>query len=193
VTIPDSTKEKTVFFHPSGKFKWEGGRLWRKRHPRFKNLPWTAINFIPRKGRGKYCSVPLVDEKTTTMYHRLVWECANERMIPEGMQIDHIDRNPLNNDPSNLRICTRSENQANTNRSSGASRWRGVTWNPRTRKWNVKPKLGPKRHWLGAYHEEEEAAMVANLFWLQNIKDFAAFNNHPNNLLIQPAPEEDTI
>lgn len=34
--------------------------------------------------------------------------------IPEGMEVDHIDRDPTNNAVCNLRICTHKENMRNT-------------------------------------------------------------------------------
>ncbi|HDT6063955.1 TPA: HNH endonuclease [Enterobacter kobei] len=36
--------------------------------------------------------------------HRVVWSIANGE-IPQGMTIDHIDRNPENNEISNLRLA----------------------------------------------------------------------------------------
>jgi hypothetical protein len=48
------------------------------------------------RGNGKYIA-------------RLVVE-AFIGEIPEGMQVNHIDGNPLNNCVTNLEICTRSEN-----------------------------------------------------------------------------------
>lgn len=49
--------------------------------------------------------------------HRLVYE-AFKGEIPEGMEIDHIDRNRRNNNPDNLRVVTHKENMLNRNTSS---------------------------------------------------------------------------
>src|SRR4028119_626146 len=45
---------------------------------------------------------------------------------PEGLEVDHIDRDKFNNQKANLRLCTRSENVKNT-RARGASRFKGVS------------------------------------------------------------------
>lgn len=52
------------------------------------------------RGRRLYC-------------HRIVWELHNGQ-IPEGMCIDHIDGNGLNNRIENLRLATLSDNQKNS-------------------------------------------------------------------------------
>lgn len=44
--------------------------------------------------------------------HRVVAECWHGQR-PEGMQVDHIDRNSLNNDYRNLRYVTKSEQMLN--------------------------------------------------------------------------------
>lgn len=46
--------------------------------------------------------------------HRVVAECWYGAR-PEGMQVDHIDRNSLNNDYRNLRYVTKSEQMLNRN------------------------------------------------------------------------------
>lgn len=53
--------------------------------------------------------------------HRVAWEIIHGP-IADGMCIDHIDGDGLNNKLSNLRIVTRSENQRNrrTNKNSRA-------------------------------------------------------------------------
>ena len=50
--------------------------------------------------------------------HRLVY-MAHFGIIPDDMMIDHIDRNPLNNDINNLRLSSRSLNCRNINHRRG--------------------------------------------------------------------------
>ncbi len=45
--------------------------------------------------------------------HRIIWEMFNGP-IPEGMLIDHIDGDTLNNRIENLRLATRQQNNANS-------------------------------------------------------------------------------
>jgi len=44
--------------------------------------------------------------------HRVVWEMFNGK-IPDGIQIDHIDRNRSNNHIENLRLATNQQNRQN--------------------------------------------------------------------------------
>lgn len=91
--------------------------------------------------------------KRTVGLHRLIL-CD-----PQG-DVDHIDRQPLNNTRGNLRACTRSENCMNVpNRAGKTSKHRGVS---KSRgKWVVVIRLGGKVQWIGTYKTEEEAAAVA--------------------------------
>jgi hypothetical protein len=55
------------------------------------------------------------DKRTNYFFHHLVAKCfISDR--PEGLVIDHIDRNKLNNNVSNLRYTTQKENMINTNK-----------------------------------------------------------------------------
>lgn len=63
---------------------------------------------ITNQGRE---AVTLSKNKTAKMFlvHRLVWESFNGP-IPNNLQINHIDENPLNNNISNLNLMTAKEN-----------------------------------------------------------------------------------
>ncbi|MBH9642358.1 HNH endonuclease signature motif containing protein [Burkholderia vietnamiensis] len=56
----------------------------------------------------------------------IVWVMHHGTDAPQGMVIDHADRNPLNDRLDNLRIASEGDNQANTSRKPGKSGVRGV-------------------------------------------------------------------
>src|ERR1700730_17241508 len=57
----------------------------------------------------------------------------------EGFTIDHIDRDPLNNQTDNLRYATRSQQEANKSvRVDNTSGYKGVTWHGSCQKWMVR-------------------------------------------------------
>lgn len=60
-----------------------------------------------------WCTQVNIKKKIRKVFlHRVVAECwYGER--PDGMQVDHIDRNSLNNDYRNLRYATKSEQMLN--------------------------------------------------------------------------------
>lgn len=89
----------------------------------------------------------------THQLHRVVMDC------PEGMVVDHINGNTLDNTLKNLRIVTKGQNLqnrrgANRNNRSGI---RGVTWTEPNKKWRV--KVG-KRH-VGMFDTLVEAEKAA--------------------------------
>lgn len=60
--------------------------------------------------KGYKClSVRVEGKLRTRKAHRLIWEAWVSK-IPEGMQINHIDGNKLNNDLNNLEVVTQKEN-----------------------------------------------------------------------------------
>lgn len=94
-------------------------------------------------------------DKTSTYMHSLVLQTAQT--------VDHIDRNGLNNQKSNLRLCTTSQNVANSGkRSNNTSGFKGVYFCKCTNKWRAEIKVDGNKKCLGRYSTKEEAALAYN-------------------------------
>lgn len=84
---------------------------------------------------------------------------------PGHLDVDHIDRNPDNNHPGNLRAITRRENLLNTGlRSDNRSGYKGVSWHKRTQSWVASGYLLGKRIHLG-YFDNIDDAINERIYW----------------------------
>ena len=82
--------------------------------------------------------------------HRLLAESFIDN--PECKeQVDHIDGDTSNNNLSNLRWVTNTENQQNRKRA------KGYCWHKQLQKWRAQIKVGTKLIHLGLYQTEDEA------------------------------------
>ena len=83
---------------------------------------------------------------------------------PENkQQVDHIDRDPLNNHISNLRWATSGENIRNkSSYKNSSSKYKGVSFDKRNGKWRAQLKINNQNKHLGYFHCEIEAALVYN-------------------------------
>lgn len=79
-------------------------------------------------------------------------------------QIDHIDRNPLNNNLENLRIVSATENQLNKN-GYGVSKHKHISYCKQRKKWIVQIFINKKNKNLGYYDTEEEAVIARDSFF----------------------------
>lgn len=76
---------------------------------------------------------------------------------PQGLFVDHIDRNGLNNRRSNLRLCTISQNIRNRRSKIGTSKYKGVYWDKKCNKWRAAIFLREHTN-LGLFDNEVDAA-----------------------------------
>jgi hypothetical protein len=115
------------------------------------DLRWIQGKNIHVNSKG-YAEVRWGGRKSPTS--RLV-----HRMImgePNGIHIDHINGNPLDNRKSNLRLATRSQNMINSRvYESNTSGQRGVTRHGSG--WVARIQLQGKRKHLGYFQSFEEA------------------------------------
>lgn len=78
------------------------------------------------------------------------------------IEVDHINRDRLDNRRENLRAVTHAQNMQNrTAKATGVSVHRGVWFCKRKRKWRAEVKFRGTRYNLGYFASEMEAARVA--------------------------------
>lgn len=132
-------------------------------------LSWTpahrgsgvyAVHYKRRKGEPRTC----------TLMHRLILDA------PPGLQVDHANGNTLDNRRSNIRLATRSQNQANSRRTRGASRFKGVNWFSPKGCWVAKIGLNQCSRHLGYFADEEAAARAYDDAAREVFGPFAALN-----------------
>jgi len=92
-------------------------------------------------------------------------------------QVDHIDRNKLNNHISNLRWATQGENQAN--RSNVTRNYKGIFRKNRCKRkrWIAQIRLNRKAYYLGTFKSEIEAALAYNKKAKEFFGEFAFIND----------------
>ena len=61
-----------------------------------------------RNFKGNYYAYTNKDENKNIALHRLITKC------PNGLMVDHLNHNTLDNRLENLKICTNKENQHNS-------------------------------------------------------------------------------
>ncbi len=102
---------------------------------------------------------------------------ASEIMHKTGEKFDHKDRDFLNNKKENLRECDSSQNGANSPKRSGtSSKYKGVHWSVRDKRWVAQIKFQYKPIRLGSYKEEIDAARAYDKAATQFFKEFACLN-----------------
>lgn len=122
-------------------------------------------------------NVKKADGKWTRVYmHREILKTS------KGLDTEHADQNKANNQKSNLRPSTRSQNMANVRKikkASARSQYKGVSYLNRPnlrKKWLSYIKINYKMCYNGYYDTEAEAAHVYNQFAEQLYGEFASLN-----------------
>lgn len=149
--------------------------------------------------RGTIVSYTLVDDEEYDRVNQYHWQMNAKgyayiarkslflhRLLlnaPAGIQVDHIDRNKLNNQKSNLRLATQNQNRRNTPKfktSRGkptTSNYKGVSLDKRTNRWNAYIGHNSKFIYIGCFGSEIEAAKAYNAKALELFGEFALLND----------------
>ena len=134
--------------------------------------------FLSRKG---YCMVDFHDghgvRKRFRVHQLVAQEFLDRPDLGQALRVDHIDRNRVNNQVSNLRYATDSQNGANrTKKANTSSTYRGVCWDSTRKKWRVDIMQNYRRNHIGYYDDEREAARAYNARAHELFGEFANLN-----------------
>lgn len=81
--------------------------------------------------------------------------------LKKGYEVDHINRDRLDNRKSNLRVATRQENMKNKSiYSNNTSGYPGVKWNSKLGKWQVQITVDRNRRHLGVFARFQDALVA---------------------------------
>lgn len=116
--------------------------------------------YAQKHGRGfrvvRTASLKEGKNKKTLFMHKEILSYSGE------LDIDHIDCNSLNNQKNNLRLCTHLENCANVLGRNKQTKYKGITWAKKRKRWSVQIGHNKKRYWLGYFVNEIDAAKKYN-------------------------------
>lgn len=122
-------------------------------------------------GRGNYVYREL------NRYIRRCVSMPQEIFGKQYITFDHIDRNPLNNQKSNLRPVTHHQNMMNTTkRKRTTSKYKGVGWHKKSNLWRAYIQFNYKHIHIGFFMSEIEAAKAYNDRATELFKEFANLN-----------------
>lgn len=96
----------------------------------------------------------------------------------KGQYVDHINGNGLDNRKENLRFCSNRENSFNSkHRVNAKSKYKGVSWCSRTKRWQTALRIAKKSIWLGRFKIQQEAAKAYNEAAIKYFGEFARLND----------------
>jgi len=95
--------------------------------------------------------------------HRYLYEQYHNIKLKQDEYIDHMDRNRLNNCIENLRVVNNQQNSQNrSHRKNCSSKFKGVCFYKRDKKWHAYLDYNKKRIHIGYFDNEIEAAEAYN-------------------------------
>ena len=104
------------------------------------------------------------------LLHRILMEA------PDGMDVDHINGDKLDNQKSNLRICTHQENMMNQGKQkNNTSGFKGVSFDKQRQKFKAHINIYGKKKHLGYFEKAEDAHEAYKKGCVKYHGDFAHF------------------
>ena len=130
------------------------------------------FNWILEKGSNTFYAYRKQKNKTIKMHREIM-----NLNFGDGLIVDHINHNGLDNRKINLRIATKKENAQNSlSQKNSSSKYLGVSFYKRDKIWTAQIKINDKKKHLGRFEKEIDAAIAYNNAAIINYKNFANLN-----------------
>lgn len=100
--------------------------------------------------------------------------------VPEGIEVDHVYHDTLDNRKAKLRLSTRGQNMYNTKPRKATSKYKGVCWDKENGLWESQITINYKKIKIGRYRTEEEAAEAYDKKAVELFGEFACLNLSKN-------------
>lgn len=109
--------------------------------------------------------------------HKTIYMHREIMNAPGGLQVDHVDRDGLNNQRMNLRLCSNAENHFNQiKQQNRTSQYKGVYLHTRGTRWVARIKVKGKHYHLACFKDEVEAARCYDEAAIKHFGKFARLN-----------------
>jgi hypothetical protein len=146
------------------------------------------VHFCGRNHDYPYAACERLKGSPLRTLHRFVM-----RVTDRSVLVDHDNHNGLDCRKTNLRICTRTQNQMNRLPNAiSTSRFKGVGWKKSAGKWQVRYRHDGKQIWLGYFADEIEAARAYDAAVMAIHGEFA-LPNLPGELLNFPETDRKDV
>ena len=134
----------------------------------------NQFKWCVKKNRDTFYAIRHVMKKGNT---KRIWMHREILNSPEGMLTDHRDGDGLNNQRSNLRVCSHVQNNRNRRmRLDNSSGYKGVQWRKDREKWRAIIKVGQKLKHIGNFTSKIEAAKAYDKAAKKYFGKFAKLN-----------------
>jgi hypothetical protein len=141
-------------------------------YERLRGYEWLA-----KKGKNSFyarrrVSTGKAGKETLVYMHQMVIK------VPDGMVVDHINHDGMDNRKANLRAASYSQNLCHRKKRSGTmySKYKGVHWRKLHKKWIARITFEKKTIHLGYFRSEIEAAKAYDRAAMKYHGEFASLN-----------------
>lgn len=120
--------------------------------------------------------------------HRFIMNCAPY----DGLIVDHISGDTLDNRKCNLRVCNKTENTRNQTlirKNTSISKFKGVRWHKRDLIWCAGIRVDTESIYLGQYDNPLEGAKAYDMAAIYYFGDFSRTNFPKENYTIERIQE----